>query len=74
MTRKAATISLPEDLAQETGRFCRTHSVSLSEVAREALRDYLYRQDLAEARRQFTLHIQKQGIQTEQSLLKKLNH
>ena len=72
MTRKPATISLPEDLAQETGRFCRAHSVTLSHVAREALRDYLYKQELSSARRTFTSHAQRQGILTEQELLKKL--
>lgn len=72
MTRKPATISLPEDLARETGRFCRAHSVTLSHVAREALHDYLYKQELASARRRFTSHAHKQGLLTEQDLLRKL--
>lgn len=72
MTRKPATISLPHDLAQETGRFCRAHSVTLSHVAREALRDYLYKQELAHARRSFTAHAHRQGLLTEKDLLKKL--
>jgi metal-responsive CopG/Arc/MetJ family transcriptional regulator len=72
LTRKPATISLPEDLAQETGRFCRAHSVTLSHVAREAIRDYLYKQELASARRSFSAHAHRQGVLTEQELLKKL--
>jgi metal-responsive CopG/Arc/MetJ family transcriptional regulator len=73
MARKPVTVSLPEDLARETGHFCRAHSVTLSEVAREALRDYLFKQELAEARRRFTTHAQKFGLLTEQALLKKLS-
>jgi|GEM_PF-3264230 len=73
MARKPVTISLPEDLAKETGRFCRNHSVTLSEIAREAFRDYLDRREMTDIRRRFTILAQKQGLLTEQSLLKKLN-
>ncbi len=72
MARKPVTVSLPEDLARETGRFCRARSLTLSEVAREALRDYLYKQEMTEARRRFTAHAQKHGIFTEHALLQHL--
>jgi Arc/MetJ-type ribon-helix-helix transcriptional regulator len=40
---KRATISLPEDLARNVEREAQTRRVSVSEVAREALREHLDR-------------------------------
>jgi Arc/MetJ-type ribon-helix-helix transcriptional regulator len=40
---KRATISLPEELAREVEREAHTRRVSVSEVAREALREHLDR-------------------------------
>jgi Ribbon-helix-helix protein, copG family len=40
---KRATISLPDDLAQEVAREAQRRRVSLSEVARDALREHLDR-------------------------------
>ena len=73
MARKPVTVSLPEELVKETARFCRARSVSLSEIAREALRDYLYRQELEQVRKAFTTHVQKRGISSEKALLKALD-
>jgi metal-responsive CopG/Arc/MetJ family transcriptional regulator len=73
MARKPVTISLPDDLVQETNRFCRRTSVTVSEVAREALRDYLYRKDMDHARRDFTARLRGMGIASEKGLLKKLS-
>ena len=73
MPRKPVTISLPEDLTRRTGRYCRAHSLTLSEVAREALGDYLFRQEMAAARRRFTARLQRQGVLSEKELLKKLS-
>jgi Arc/MetJ-type ribon-helix-helix transcriptional regulator len=40
---KRATISLPDDLAQDVAREAQRRRVSLSEVARDALREHLDR-------------------------------
>lgn len=73
MSRKPITVSLPEDLVRETSRFCKRHAVTVSEITREALRDYLYREELEEVRKRFTLHVQKLGIGSEEELLKTIH-
>jgi hypothetical protein len=40
---KRATISLPDDLAQDMTREAQRRRVSISEVARDALREHLHR-------------------------------
>ena len=70
MSRKPITISLPEDLVRETNQFCKKHALTVSEMTREALRDYLYKEELEDARKYFTLHAQKIGVSTEMDLLK----
>lgn len=72
MGRKAVTVSLPDDLVREVGGYCRTRETTLSEMTREALREYLYRQKLQEARRAFTLHLEKLGIRSEEELIRRL--
>lgn len=42
----------------------------MSEMMRDAVRDYLYRKEMENARRQFTKHVQKLGISSEEELLK----
>ncbi len=74
MGRKPVTVSLPENLVKETSRFCRAHSLTLSEMTREALSEYLYKQELDQARRDFTKHVQKLGIFSEQELIRKIQH
>ena len=72
MGRKAVTVSLPEDLVKKANGFCRKREMSLSEVTRESLRDYLYRQELEEARRWFGVHVEKLGIRSEEELVRRL--
>ena len=73
MARKAVTISLPAELVRETSLFCKKWSVTLSEISREAIRDYLYNRSMQSARKTFSAHLHKRGIFTEQDLLKTLN-
>lgn len=70
MSRKPITVSLPEDLVRDTNRFCKKHALTVSEITRQALRNYLYKEELKEARKNFTLHVQKLGIGSEEDLLK----
>jgi metal-responsive CopG/Arc/MetJ family transcriptional regulator len=72
MARRAVTISLPADLVRETGAFCKKESLTLSEMARDALRDYLYSRKMQNARKAFSAHLRKRGLFTEQNLLKTL--
>ncbi len=72
MARKPVTVSLPEKLVKATSRFCREHSVTVSEMTREALSEYLYKQELEQARRNFTVHVEKLGISSEQDLLRRI--
>jgi metal-responsive CopG/Arc/MetJ family transcriptional regulator len=72
MSRKPVTVSLPEALVKQTTRFCKKRSVTLSEITREAIEEYLHRQTLEEARQAFTIHAQKRGLFTEQDLLRRL--
>ena len=72
MNRKPITISLPDELVRETNRFCKKHALTVSEIAREALRNYLYKEELEEARKSFTLHAQKIGIRSEDDLIKRI--
>ncbi len=72
MGRKPVTVSLPEKLVKETSRFCKEHSLTLSEIAREALGEYLYKQELELSRRVFSKHVQKIGIFSEQDLINKI--
>ena len=72
MSRKPITISLPEELVRETNRFCKMHALTVSEITREALRNYLYKEELEEARKNFTLHAQKIGVRSEEDLIKRI--
>jgi hypothetical protein len=72
MSRQPVTVSLPEILVKQTTRFCKKHSVTLSEITREAIAEYLHRQTLDEARRAFTAHVQKRGLFSEKDLLRRL--
>ena len=72
MGRKAVTVSLPEDLVKKANGFCRKREISLSEVTRQSLRDYLYRQELDEARRWFTSHLAKLGICSEEEIVRRI--
>jgi metal-responsive CopG/Arc/MetJ family transcriptional regulator len=72
MGRKPITVSLPEDLVKETGIYCRKKSLTMSEIARDALREYLYRQEMEQARKSFTSHVQKLAINSEEALQKSL--
>ncbi len=71
--RNVTSVSLPPDLVKAVGRFGRQKGVSVSEIARDALRDYLYWQELEEARRHFTAHVQKRGIASELDLVRTLD-
>ena len=72
MSRITVTVNLPEELVKKTALFCKKHSVKLSEIIRDAIRDYLHKQEMAQARTQFTAHLQKRGILSERSLLRTL--
>ena len=71
--RSVTSVSLPPDLVKAVSRYVRRRGTTLSEVARDALRDYLYRQELEESRRQFTVHVQKRGIASEADLIASLH-
>ncbi len=73
MSRKPITVSLPEDLVKETNRFCKKHALTVSEITREALRNYLYKEELEDVRKSFTLHVQKLGIASEAELVKTIH-
>ena len=68
--RKAVTLSLPPELYAKSEKYCKKRSVKISEMAREAIRNYLFKMELDEIRRSFTAHLNKRGIFTEQDLMK----
>ena len=70
--RSVTSVSLPGDLVRAVSRFVKKRGMSVSEVAREAIRDYLYRQELEEARREFTAHVRRKGIFSEEELVKSI--
>lgn len=70
--RKAVTLSLPWELYAKSAKYCKKSSVKMSEMAREAIRDYLFKRELEEIRKTFTAHLNKRGIFTERDLMKAL--
>jgi metal-responsive CopG/Arc/MetJ family transcriptional regulator len=72
MNRKPVTVSLPQELVNTAGQFCRRRSRTLSEVVRDAMKDYLLRENWEEARHRFTVHIQRKGLSSEQDLISRL--
>jgi len=72
MGRKPVTVSLPEELVKKTALFCKKRSVTLSEITRDAIRDYLYKQEMEQARKAFTTHLHKSGILSERALIRTL--
>ena len=72
MGRKPVTVSLPADLVKETVNFCKKRSLTISEMTREAIRDYLFWQEMESSRKAFTAHLHQRGITSEQQLLKAL--
>jgi len=72
MARQAITVSLPADLVKETGKFCQRLSLTISEVTRDALRDYLMKREMDQARRTFSARLHKKKIFSEEALLKTL--
>jgi len=72
MARQVVTVSLPADLMKEAGSFCRRLSLTISEVTRDALRDYLAKREMEGARKAFSARLYKKKIFTESDLLKAL--
>ena len=72
MGRKPVTVSLPAELVKETALYCKKRSVTLSEITRDAIRTYLYQQEMRQARSAFTAHLHKRGLHSEQTLLRVL--
>ena len=70
--RQPVTVSLPKKLVSEAGKFCREHSITISEITREALREYLYQKQLEDARKMFTLKVEGLGISSEAELIRRL--
>lgn len=68
--RNIVSVSLPENVTQEAKKYCKKQTVTMSEMVRDAVSEYLYRKEIENARRKFTLHVQKLGISSEEELLK----
>jgi metal-responsive CopG/Arc/MetJ family transcriptional regulator len=72
MARKPVTVSLPDGLVRDANRFCRKRAVTLSEVTRDAIREYLVRKELDQVREGVSRRLQRSGILSEKELLKRL--
>lgn len=72
MPRKPVTVSLPEEMVSAAGQFCKRRACTLSEVVRNAMKDYLFREEMEEARHAFTLRVQQEGIFSERDLIDRL--
>jgi len=72
MARQAVTVSLPSDLVKDAGAFCKRLSLTISEVTRDALREYLLKREMDQARKVFSARLYKQKIFSEKDLLKNL--
>lgn len=70
--RKAVTVSLPEDIYREAGAFCKSSGAKISEIVRDAVRDFLFKRRMEDSRRKFTAYVRRKGIYTEEDLLKRL--
>jgi hypothetical protein len=44
----------------------------MSEVVRDAMKDYLFAENMEETRRTFTSRVQKRGVSSEQELIARL--
>jgi len=68
--RQAVTVSLPKELKVQLDRMSKREHLNRSDVVREALQQYLVRQDFHTLRRGFMLDAQKRGIFTDEDVFR----
>lgn len=71
--RETITISLPGSLRERLDQMVETAQVNRSDVVREALRQYLQREEFQRLRRKMIPQAQAQGIYTDEDVFEKIS-
>ena len=61
---------IPPELRRDLARFCRKHKRPASEVAREAIRQYMQTENLRQLRRKLRPHAEAQGFVTDEDFFR----
>lgn len=72
--RHSVSISLPEGMYRQLKSYCVKEDANWSEVARKALRDFFYRQELFRLRGKALLEAERKGLRlTEEEIFKSVS-
>ena len=71
--RETITISLPGSLRERLDKMVETAQVNRSDVVREALRQYLQREEFQRLRREMIPQAQKQGVYTDEDVFERIS-
>ncbi len=71
--RAVVSLSFPEDMAQELDRMARRTGRSRSDLAREALRRYIWEDRLARLRETLAPAARKKGVVTDEDIFKSVS-
>ena len=71
--RETITISLPGSLRERLDKMVETAQVNRSDVVREALRQYLQREEFQRLRREMIPQAQSQGIYTDEDVFERIS-
>jgi len=71
--RETITISLPGSLRERLDKMVETAQVNRSDVVREALRQYLQREEFQRLRREMIPQAQSQGIYTDEDVFEQIS-
>jgi metal-responsive CopG/Arc/MetJ family transcriptional regulator len=71
--RETITISLPGSLRERLDKMVETAQVNRSDVVREALRQYLQREEFQRLRRAMIPQAQSQGIYTDEDVFEQIS-
>lgn len=71
--RETITISLPGSLRERLDKMVETAQVNRSDVVREALRQYLQREEFQRLRREMIPHAQSQGVYTDEDVFERIS-
>jgi len=71
--RETITISLPGSLRERLDKMVETAQVNRSDVVREALRQYLQREEFQRLRREMIPQAQSQGVYTDEDVFERIS-
>jgi metal-responsive CopG/Arc/MetJ family transcriptional regulator len=71
--RQTITISLPKPIKQKLDKLTKLEQINRSDIVREALREYLVKQEFRRLRKMLVPEAEKRGIYTDEDVFRKVS-